>query len=229
LVPEGQTTASVELAIANLLTLVGSTVRAVLNGCPAVHATITLGSPITGAIAGVSLDPSTVFAGQPVTGTVTLAAPAGSNGVLVSLSSNNPSATILGPNVVVPAGQTSTTFPVNTVNTSAEPVVVSITATSGASSKSANLTINSSNPCVEGLQLTVNITNLASGAGVLNALVTLTGPAPGGGANVPLLIGGTQIGQVAIPANQSWRRSWWQISRRCLAPSSKPCSDLAAG
>ncbi|MCB1022610.1 MAG: hypothetical protein KDC27_21955, partial [Acidobacteria bacterium] len=202
-VPQGQTSGSVNIAIANLLTIVGSTVEALLNGCPAVQATIALGSPVTGAIAGVSLNPSTVFAGQPVTGTVTLVSPAGSNGVLVSLSTNNPSATILASSVVVPAGQTSTTFPVNTVNTSSSTIVVAITAASGASSKSANLTIHSSNPCVEGLQLTANITNLASGTGVLNALVTLSGPAPAGGANVPLLIGSSQIGQVAIPANQS--------------------------
>jgi hypothetical protein len=80
---------------------------------------------------------------------------------------------------------------------------VTITASSGGSSQNALLTINSSNPCVEGLQLTANITNLLTGEGVLNGLVTLTGPAPAGGANVPLLIGNTQIGQVFILPNQS--------------------------
>ena len=202
-IAEGETSGSVNLNIANLLSIVGSTVQAVLDGCPAVHATIVLGDPVTGNIASLSLDPPTVFAGQSVTGLVTLSAPAGENGVLVELSTNNPSATVISSSVVVPAGQTSTTFPINTVNTSPDPVVVEITASSGVSNKSANLTINSSNPCVESLQLTVNITNLLTGEGVLNGLVTLTGPAPAGGSNVPLLVGDTQIGQVAIPANQS--------------------------
>ncbi|MBI1356825.1 MAG: hypothetical protein GC160_21000 [Acidobacteria bacterium] len=202
-IPEGQTSGSVDLTIANLLSIVGSSVQAVLNGCPAVVADITLGSPITGTVASVVVNPTTVFAGAPVTGTVTLTTPAGSNGVLVGLSTDNSSATILSSSVVVPAGQTTTTFPISTVNTSAYPVVVAITGTSGSSSQSASLTINSSNPCVEALQLTANISNLVTGEGVLNSFVTLTGPAPAGGANVPLLIGDTQVGQVVIPANQS--------------------------
>jgi hypothetical protein len=65
-------------------------------------------------IASLVFNPSTVKGGNASTGTITLqqAAPAG--GLVILLSSNNPTFVSMPASVVVPAGQTQVTFTVNT-------------------------------------------------------------------------------------------------------------------
>ena len=66
------------------------------------------------ALTGVSLNPAIVVGGSPSTGTITLNSPAPSGGAVVALSSNNAVATV-PPSVTVPAGGSTTTFPVTTI------------------------------------------------------------------------------------------------------------------
>jgi len=68
----------------------------------------------TPALSSVSVSPSDVVGGDPVTGRLTLTAPAAAGGFAAALSSDDPSAATVPASVVVPAGATSTTFPVTT-------------------------------------------------------------------------------------------------------------------
>ena len=74
-------------------------------------------SPVTTAtpaLSSVTLGATDVVGGDPVNGTVTLTAPAGSGGILVALSSDNPAVATAPASVTVPAGSTSAGFVVST-------------------------------------------------------------------------------------------------------------------
>jgi hypothetical protein len=79
---------------------------------------------------------------------------------------------------------------------------VSITATS-ANAIGASLTVDVGDPCVNGLDLNVNITNLLTGGGTLGAIVTLDGPAPTGGKTIQLVGADATLGQVFIAQGQT--------------------------
>jgi hypothetical protein len=118
-------------------------------------------SGITVNVLGVStltLNPSTLVGGSSSTGTVTISATAGSGGVAVALSSNNTAVALVPASVVVPAGNTSATFPITT-----NPVGIStpVTITAGALSTAAmaTLTVNTVFPPPPG---TVNIDAVVS-------------------------------------------------------------------
>lgn len=167
-----------------------------------VNATLTMNaaSPESAALASFTLSPTLVTGGGTSTGTVTLAAPAGPLGVLVTLSSNNSAATV-PPSVTILSGQAQGTFTVNTTTVSSLRTAT-ITATS-TGSLTANLQIDVESPCVESLNLTANLTNILTGQGLLNAVVTLTGPAPMGGSTVNLVGANGQLGQIFIPQGQT--------------------------
>ena len=102
---------------------------------------LTVTSGLQSAISKLEIAPATVKGGATATGTVTLARSAGATGIRVSLSSDNPLAAGLDPFVSVPAGQTSATFPIRT-SPVASPRIVTITAATADTSKSATLTVN---------------------------------------------------------------------------------------
>jgi hypothetical protein len=78
----------------------------------------------------IQLFPPAVVGGAPATGQVTLAAPAGPGGVLLTLFSSNPAAAVVPATVVVPAGATTAAFPIVTFPV-AFPNPVIITASGG--------------------------------------------------------------------------------------------------
>jgi hypothetical protein len=133
----------------------------------------------------LSLNPATVTGGQVATGTVNLTAPAPANGVNVSLSSANPSASV-PPGITVMANMTSVNFPVTTTAVAAT-TIGNVTATYSGVTKTANLAVQptlSVQPT--GLvSLTLTPSNIRAGATSIGK-VTLTGPAPDGGAVVTL-------------------------------------------
>jgi hypothetical protein len=86
------------------------------------------------------LNPSTIREGDTGTGTVTLSGPAPSAGVLVTLVSSDPAAVVPDGRVLVLNGQTSATFLVRGVSSASS---VTITGTLGATTRSAQLTIQS--------------------------------------------------------------------------------------
>jgi hypothetical protein len=137
--------------------------------------------PLLPSASSLALNPTSVTGGsQSATGTVTLSGPAPTAGAEVMLSSSNAAASVPS-TVTVPAGSTRTTFAVNT-----SPVVAATTATIFASydgvSPSASLTITP--PTVS--SLTLNPSTVVGGAQTSTGTVTLSGPAPAGGAQVML-------------------------------------------
>lgn len=148
-----------------------------------------------------SLDPSSVAGGKSSTGKVVLdgAAPAG--GVVVTLSSNNASATVPS-TVTVAAGATSATFTVNTSGV-ANTVTATITVASGGLSGSLPLAITPATLSA----VSFNPTSISGGA-PCQGTVTLNGNAPPSGAVVTLSVvknlpGVSVPSTVTIPANAS--------------------------
>lgn len=136
-------------------------------------------SPTSGSIASVAFAGATLSVGATIQGTVTLASAAGSNGVTVGLSSSNSAVASVPASISVAAGATTGTFSVMGLT----PGTATVTATlNGSSLQSSGLTVSG------GLRLssiTVNPTSVVGGTNV-TATVTLSGPAPSGGAAVTL-------------------------------------------
>jgi hypothetical protein len=148
----------------------------------------------------VTLNPSSVTGAQSSTGTVTLSGPAAAAGAQVALSSNNAAASVPS-SVTVPAGSNTATFTIST-----GPVSASTQATIFASydgvTPSASLTVTP--PTVS--SLTLNPTSVIGGVQSSTGTVTLTGPAPAGGAQVMLSSSNASASvpsSVTVPAGSS--------------------------
>jgi LmbE family N-acetylglucosaminyl deacetylase/lysophospholipase L1-like esterase len=138
----------------------------------------------------LALNPTSVVGGNPSTGTVTLSGPAPTGGAAVALSSNNPAATVPA-SVTVAAGATNATF---TVTTSAVGVStgVTISASYGGVTKTATLTVS---PLPSASALALNPISVVGGTSS-QGTVTLSGPAPTGGAAVALSSNNTAVATV---------------------------------
>ncbi len=137
--------------------------------------------PLLPSASSLMLNPTSVTGGtQSPTGTVTLSGPAPTAGAQVMLSSSNAAASVPS-SVTVPAGSTSATFTVSTSPVAAS-TVASILASYDGVSPSASLTVTP--PTVS--SLTLNPTSVVGGVQSSTGTVTLTGPAPAGGAQVML-------------------------------------------
>ena len=126
----------------------------------------------------LAVSPSTVLGGGPSEGTVMLNGPAPPSGAIVTLSANNAAVTVPA-SVTVPAGATSTTFPIATSGVGS--LTAAVVAGSYNGSQSATLTVN---PAV----LSTLLLSPASVVGGISSMgtITLSGPAPSGGAVVTL-------------------------------------------
>jgi thermitase len=137
----------------------------------------------TPSLSSLSLNPSTVVGGNPSTGTVTLTAPAQSGGFTVQLSSSNPSVASVPSSVTVPQGQTSANFTVTTTPVTSQ-TNVTITASAQGVTRQATLTVTPPSP-VTLQSLTINPSSVWGGSSATGT-VTLSAPAPAGGAVVQL-------------------------------------------
>ena len=142
-----------------------------------------------GNLASLTIVPSSVTGGQGATGILTLAAPAPTGGILATLLTSSGSASVPD-SVMVPAGQTTATFPVTTTPVTST-TVATITAVSD-NPVSANLTINppgggsgGGTPTGTILSLTISPSSVTGGQGATGT-VTLTAAAPAGGIPVNL-------------------------------------------
>jgi LmbE family N-acetylglucosaminyl deacetylase len=135
--------------------------------------------PVPPVLSSIALSPATVAGGASVTGTATLSAAAPAGGAQVALSSNN-SAAAVPANVTVAAGATSATFSVATSPVAA-PAAVTISGSYGGATQTGSLTVVP--PGVAALSLSQG--SVTGGTGVTGT-VTLSGPAPAGGAQVML-------------------------------------------
>src|SRR5262249_35369608 len=150
---------------------------------------------------GISLDHEGVIGGATVLGTATLLNPAPPGGVTVLLVNNDSDLITLPASVFIPAGGTGATFGALTTPVSV-PTHVTIdasTAFEGYHSPSAGLTllpVGSPEPAPSLSLLTLALPQIL-GEGSTTGTVTLTSPAPAGGALVHL--SGSMEGQVVTP------------------------------
>ena len=153
--------------------------------------------PPTLSLSSLTLNPTSVIGGtESSTGTVTLSGPAPAGGAQVALSGNNTAAARVPSSVIVPAGATSATFTVSTSSVAAS-TTATISASYGGVSKSATLTVTPAPPPAPSLSsLTLNPTSVIGGAQSSTGTVTLSAPAPAGGAQVTLSSNNTAAARV---------------------------------
>ena len=142
------------------------------------------------AIQSLAISPNSVPAGNSAVGTVTLSAPATTGGALVTLSNTNSSVVSHPTSIMIPAGQTSGTFDIQTTPNIVTVAVVQITATTEGDSKTASITVK---PWLE--SFTLSNTSVVGG-NPMAARVTLSFPAPTGGMIVQLSSTNTAVATV---------------------------------
>src|SRR5256885_1637734 len=156
------------------------------------------------AVSSLTLNPTSVVGGlQSSTGTVTLSGPAPAGGAQVMLSSSNGAASVSS-SVTVPAGSSSANFTVSTSAVAAS-TLVTISASYGGVNASAPLTVTPA-PLPAVSSLTLNPTSVVGGLQSSTGTVTLSGPAPAGGAQVMLSSsnGAASVSSsVTVPAGSS--------------------------
>ena len=138
-------------------------------------------------LSSLTLSPTTAIGGaQSSMGTVTLSGPAPTGGAQVSLSSSNTAAARVPSSVTVAAGATSATFTVSTSAVTAS-TAVTISAACGGATRTASITVAPAPPPVVTLSsLTLSPTSVIGGLQTSTGTVTLSAPAPAGGATVAL-------------------------------------------
>jgi hypothetical protein len=182
-VPAGQTSVSFT---ANTSSVTQTT--AVLISASAAGTTVStnLFLVVSRAVSSVTLNPSSVTGGVSSTATVTLRSAAPTGNAVVTLASSNAVLAVVPNSVVVPAGQTTATFTVNTAQVTSVSTV-NISATYENVTQSATLTLNpggaSTAPTLSGTSL--NPGSVVGGSSSTGT-VTLSGAAPAGGAIVSL-------------------------------------------
>jgi hypothetical protein len=166
-IPEGLTAANFSYTSTAVSSTKPVTVSAVCNGLTKSVAASVI--PIQ--VSQVTLLPTTITGGGSVTGTVKLnvAAPTGSGGVIVSLATSGPAAS-LPATVNVPEGATSAVFTIATYAVTANTGVTIYASLNGAT-KTATLTVNA--PVLSSVAVAPN--NVIGGAGSTGT-VKLTGP-----------------------------------------------------
>jgi hypothetical protein len=139
--------------------------------------TLPAGALAEGSISALSVDPSMVRGGATATGTVTLAFPDPAATKVLLFSSDTSVATVPS-QVIVPAGAQEATFPIST-NAAAPPTIVQITAWTGNTPRSANLSVNAARPAGPSLTAVSVIPSTLTGASPATGTVKFTGATDG--------------------------------------------------
>ena len=184
-VAAGVTSATFTVSTSSVASSTTVTISAAYGGATRTASlTVTPAPPPPPTLSSLSLNPTSVVGGaQSSTGTVTLSAPAPTGGAQVTLSSSNTTAANVPSSVTVAAGATSATFTVST-SAVASSITVTISAAYSGASRSASLTVTPAPPPPPTVySLTLNPENVFGGQSSTGT-VTLTGPAPAGGAQV---------------------------------------------
>jgi len=149
--------------------------------------------PGSATLSSIALNPMSVTGGSPSTGTVTLSGPAPSGGAAVSLMSDNTTAATVPASVTVAYGAISATFTVTTSTVTAS-TPVTITGSYGGGTKTASLTVTPASSATLSA-VALNPTSVTGGS-PSTGTVTLSGPAPSGGAAVSLMSDNTAAATV---------------------------------
>ncbi len=170
-VPAGSATATFSITTAAGVANRTATITATLTGITRT-ATLTLADA---ELASLSISPSSVrnnITSGAATGTITLNGAAGSN-IVISLSNSAPDAYLGSTSLTIPQGATSGTFTIYTSLRSITPATVTITATHGAVTRQATITVTP--PWIT----TLSLSPFAPvGGDPSTATATLNGPAP---------------------------------------------------
>src|SRR5881394_1467844 len=182
-VPAASTTATFTISTSAVAASTPVTISASYGGT-STSASLTVMPPPLPTVSSLRLNPTSVVGGvQSSTGTVTLSGPAPAGGAQVTLSSSNAAASVPS-SVTVPAASTTATFTISTSAVAAS-TPVTISASYGGTSTSASLTVMPP-PLPTVSSLTLNPTSVTGGTQSSTGTVTLSGPAPAGGAQVTL-------------------------------------------
>src|ERR1700676_1378569 len=139
--------------------------------------------PASVSLSSLALNPTSVTGGNSSTGTVTLSGPAPPGGAHVVLSSSNTTVARVPSSVTAAAGATSASFTVSTSVVAASTTVI-ISTVYGGVTRSAALTVTPAPPPPPTVaSLTLDPANVIGGQSSTGT-VTLTAPAPAGGAQV---------------------------------------------
>jgi hypothetical protein len=179
-VPANATTVNFAIATKAVAAAATVTITATYSGV-AKTAALTVNPPA--ALAGVTVTPTAVTGTAGSTGKVTLGQAAPAGGAVVTLTSNNTNAATVPVSVTVPANATTVNFAIATKAVAAA-AMVTITATYSGVAKTATLTVNPAGPAALAA-VTMNPATMIFGS-VSTGTVTLTAPAPAGGAVVAL-------------------------------------------
>jgi hypothetical protein len=154
-------------------------------------------TPASTSLSSLSLNPPSVTGGNSSTGTVTFSgvAPAGAQ---VTLSSSDTSVARAPSSVTVAAGTPGATFTIST-SVVATSTTVTISAIYGGVTKTAALTVTPATPPAPTISsLTLNPSSVMGGLQFSTGTVTLSGPAPAGGAQVIL---SSSNGAASVPSS----------------------------
>jgi hypothetical protein len=195
-VPQNATSANFSLSTTAVPSTVKVTITASVNSSMLTAMLSVVPAP---QVMSLSLSSNTTVGGNSVLGTVTLTSIAPQQGTTVTLQSSNTSLAQLAPTVTVTQGNTSAVFAVTTLSVPSLQMVT-ITASIGASSQQAMLTITAPPPDL--LELYFNPPTVTTGQQSIGT-VTLTLAAPTGGVIVNLSSAATQVTvppTVTVPA-----------------------------
>lgn len=134
------------------------------------------------ALADLTLDPATVESGNPAIGIVTLSGPAPEAGVEISLISFDETLAVVPPTVVVPPGATSARFEIKTAAVTQDTEVTILASDIDGPPIRQTLTLRAP-PALSSFTIEPE---RVIGGDVAQGLITLTRPAPAGGAQVNL-------------------------------------------
>ncbi len=140
-IPAGATTATFALSTSSVGANTNATISAVYAGITRTTTLTVTPQPAPASLNAISVSPSSVSGGSSSTGTVSLTSAAPSGGFPVALSSSNSSVASVPASVTVPAGATSASFSVST-STVATSTSATLSATSGAITRTATLVVN---------------------------------------------------------------------------------------
>ena len=197
-VAAGATSATFTVSTSAVAASTTVTISATYSGATrSASLTVTPASPPPPTLSSLSLNPTSVTGGNSSTGTVTLSGAAPAGGATVALSSSNTAAATVPSSVTVAAGATTATFTVSTSAVAAS-TTVTIFATYSGATRSASLTVTPAPPPPPTVSsLTLNPANVFGGQSSTGT-VTLTGPAPAGGAQVFL---SSSNGAATVPSS----------------------------
>ena len=182
-VPAGATSASFTITTSSVSASTAVTITGSFGGVTRTATLTVQPQPASVTLSTLTVNPTAVVGGNSSQGTVTLTGAAPSGGAVVALSDNSAAATVPA-SVTVGAGATSASFTITTSSVAAS-TPVTITGSFGGASRTATLTVQPQPASVTLSTLTMNPTSVIGGNSS-QGTVTLTGPAPSGGAVVTL-------------------------------------------